>query len=287
MLVGAIGVAGLLPGSGWAVVGGDEQDVGETPWLVQVRQDGRQTCTGTLIEPRIVLTAGHCLLGGLPTSVAVQRQRTRGSDGEVVPVGRYALNRAWAKRQARGPVSSRGDLAVLELKRPVDGVEPVSLAGPDARSLVRAGRPAVAGGWGLTAGPAREDRTLRSVRVPVRASSTCRRALPDNGDRPPSVLCAGRPRSRGVCSGDSGGPLYRMVDGRPVQLGVVSAVITTQRRTQRRANCRRVLVGVYVPTFSGSARRWIDRAVKRSRETRPAVSRGAGRRSPSRLARVG
>lgn len=280
----AVGAA-VRPGEARAIIGGDVRQAAETPWLVQVRQGGRQVCTGTLVEPRLVLTAAHCLTGGLPTSIAAGRQTTRGADGQVVPIGRYSLNAAWASRQRGSRVSSRGDVALLELRRPVVGVAPIALGGAESRSFLRAGRTATAAGWGLTAGPARSDRTLRAVSLRVRSAGLCGRAVSvsGTGDRPPSVLCAGTPRSRGVCSGDSGGPLYGVTPAGPVQLGVLSAVVTTQGRRERRVNCGRFLLAVYVPTLSGSARRWIDRTVARSLRTRPADSR-AGVATPRRIA---
>lgn len=42
------------------VVGGDKLTVGEAPWLARIGNIGEGACTGTLIAPSWVLTAGHC-----------------------------------------------------------------------------------------------------------------------------------------------------------------------------------------------------------------------------------
>lgn len=43
------------------VVGGQNADKGEFPWLVSITRRGGHFCGGTIINNRFILTAGHCL----------------------------------------------------------------------------------------------------------------------------------------------------------------------------------------------------------------------------------
>src|SRR5918998_6599766 len=58
-----------------AVVGGTRTQITQWPWMAQleVREGGKKVtfCGATLIAPRVLLTAGHCLIGIEPDTRAV------------------------------------------------------------------------------------------------------------------------------------------------------------------------------------------------------------------------
>ena len=176
-----------------AVVGGVEAADGAWPEVVAVEDtNGDIGCTGTLVAPDLVVTAGHCA-GGV-AAVRVGDLDPRG--GERVEV----LGVATPDDPVRG-----WDVAVLWLARPVD-VVPRAIAA-DCRAPTD-GMAAMIVGFGAPAPDAAE------TAVPLRQAPTlvgeadcdetrgCRPGIAPNGE-----LVAG---GAGVdsCLGDSGGPLY-------------------------------------------------------------------------------
>src|SRR5689334_4420541 len=63
------------------VIGGSASPAGKWPDAAAVYYGGYQECSGTLIAPTLVVTAGHCVLGLSPGAIMV------GSVDENNPVG--------------------------------------------------------------------------------------------------------------------------------------------------------------------------------------------------------
>ena len=52
---------------GSRIIGGADANIGEFPWIVEVGQSryrgrSRYTCVGSLVGPKYVITAAHCVL---------------------------------------------------------------------------------------------------------------------------------------------------------------------------------------------------------------------------------
>jgi secreted trypsin-like serine protease len=192
-----------------AIVGGQNASPGEYPAVAEITF-GAFGCTGTLIAPNAVLTAGHCgsLTGatgvGTPAAwpaplINVTIGGTRSGEGERVPVSSVTVHPKYLANPGY-------DITILKLSRN-STMTPTKVAGSGETGLWAAGTAETIVGWGATSEGGSAPSTLQEAQVPVTTDAYCAGAYSDFNAA--TMICAGYPQG-GVdtCQGDSGGPMF-------------------------------------------------------------------------------
>ncbi|KAL1921998.1 uncharacterized protein VTP21DRAFT_10640 [Calcarisporiella thermophila] len=193
------------------IIGGTPVPQGELPFAVYV-SNSRGSCTGSIIKENVVVTAAHCVGSGMSITYGnvVARSGTRVTVSRAIPHERY------------NPNQLTNDIAVLILSQPIR-FGPNAQAIPIASSPPAPGSRVWAAGWGVTSDPnGRPPAQLMKVDVVVGNDQVCRRQNPNWGGQSGSQICLAPTRGKGVCYGDSGGPLYTGSNGSYQLLGATS-----------------------------------------------------------------
>jgi len=229
------GSAAASPGASASIVGGTTALSEEWPWaafILAVDKKGEGfSCSGTVIAPNLVLTAGHCVEDietGQKTPAAQYVVVTGSSDirdaalRQVSKVSRTIINPNFNRFKVHG------DAGLLVLSTPTTAPA-VALAAPTDAALLAPNTPTWIAGWGLSGTLRKLKRTpvLRRGATFVQERLYCRNHV--RAYYPffnySSQLCTITPPgfSIGTCHGDSGGPaLAFREDGTPVQIGITS-----------------------------------------------------------------
>lgn len=231
-LVLALVAAALVPESAAAVVGGEPVPAGRHAYTAKV--EGTGTCTGSLIAPTWVVTAGHCTTPagafGLATptalppgifTVTVGTNQADGTGGETHAVKAVHVDPNYLATNGTG-----SDVALLELTEPAT-TPPVKIVTDPA--LWEPGDALTIAGFGVTEEDGDLPATLQEAVVPRVGDAQCAQAYDDatpvvgNAFDPATALCAGLPEGgKDTCQGDSGGPLLAPLAGGFELVGVTS-----------------------------------------------------------------
>jgi len=203
------------------VIGGADAVAGKWPDVAAVNFSGSQGCTGTLIAPTVVLTAGHCNDTTLDSVLIGTTSLAKPQDGQLVNV---------MKRIEYPSSQSSEDLTVLVLAEPAR-MEPRKIATGWARLDIKNGASVAIVGYGAVDrnGPVTFDQTEQYVNELQEATTTITDAdctiNANNGCNAPAMP-AGELGAGGMgidtCPGDSGGPMYLLTDYGTFLAGVTS-----------------------------------------------------------------
>ncbi|HEY2767027.1 MAG TPA: trypsin-like serine protease [Solirubrobacteraceae bacterium] len=227
--------------------------------ILDIRGNEVGECTGTVVAPTLVLTAGHCAVNmrtGRVNKASGYRVLTASASGsaerQVAMVSAVLVYEGFARR-----VDDR-DAALLVLSSPTSAPA-VKLAGAGARAASRSGGPragltATIAGWGKTTWTqSRPTAELQSATTVVQRPRWCRRNAPPFYKR--SEICTIDPPgyATGACNGDSGGPLLAPNDSGTgfVEIGIVV-------HGYQRCSTRRPSVFTRVEAIAPWVQTWID-----------------------------
>lgn len=252
-----------------AIIGGQTAQTGTFPWLAYIldhRGEVVGQCTGTVVAPRLILTAGHCgenTETGIINEPSGYEVGTGNVDwalaGETVSAVSHVIVYPGFNRS-----TLVGDAALLELSTPTSA--PAITLAADLTGMP-AGTEAIMAGWGKTFYE-QEYLTewLRWAETAVQGPTWCEQnATPFD---PQSKLCTINPPNyeTGTCEGDSGGPLLAQwpEGGAIAEIGITSTVFGECATTRPDEFTRSDLIASWV-------HEWVQ-ALKRQEEEAAAAA---------------
>ncbi len=197
-------VEGIEPEQEPDIIGGTQAQTCQWPTTV-LMQAGGGLCTGTLVDPEIVLYAAHC-----PTVTQVQFTETAfGGGGRSVPVD-------FCQKYGSGQQVGPDDYAFCKLASPVTDVPITPVVYGCETDILQAGQPAVIAGFGQT-----NANDGQSAGSKYYGETTINQVINSGGF---SGMVAVGGGGTGAWQGDSGGPAYVRYpnDGSWHAFGIVS-----------------------------------------------------------------
>ncbi len=227
LLLAAVGAlafsASALAGARPLIQGGTVAKEGQFPWMAWVKYGGsgngyEKACSGTVVAPNVILTAGHCMSEGGKTFEAGKYTVVTGSIDRNSP----SAVRSTVSKVIPHPSFYYGggaleghDAGLLVLSKPITA-PPIALAtSPSDSNLLVFEETLYEAGWGLT-GP-------HETEIPEDLYWTTTLVQEVGGTSCEYSVCTGSSSAKGTCAGDSGGPLWgtgRL--GEPVEVGLTS-----------------------------------------------------------------
>ncbi|HYZ28625.1 MAG TPA: serine protease [Thermoleophilaceae bacterium] len=263
-----------------AVVGGQPVPEGQFPYVANVQVMGAFGCTGTLIAPQWVLTAGHCgsatgsLSQGLVASpvawparaytVALGSVYADGHGAERHDVAQVVVDSGYTVTNGSG-----NDVTLMKLDTP-SKIAPMRIAAVGERASWQPGVLATIAGFGATSPDASQmpDR-MQVAKVPITTDEYCARAYGGGSFDARTMVCAGYPQGgTDTCDGDSGGPLLA-----PVKDGFRLAGATSFGSGCAQAG----KPGVYARVAEGPIREWLKGVVPEAFAPEPVATKPAAK----------
>lgn len=241
-----------------AIVGGAVAGEGQYPsaaFVLDVKGKLVESCSGTVIAPSLVLTAGHC-------AESIQTGVVNPHGGYYVVTSQFdlAATRPGQISRVIGVIPypgyerrhDPGDAALLVLEKPVSA-PPIPLVKAGQMHLYDAGTTATITGWGLTTTlHPKVSKKLRYAATVVQPAGWCKRHIRPFFPRWEICTFDSAHMTSNSCFGDSGGALMvpRPATGELVEVGIVAF-------GNVRCSPRYPSVYTRVEALSGWLRSWI------------------------------
>jgi secreted trypsin-like serine protease len=232
-----------------SVVGGQEAPPGSFPFMAFVvdfqKDESAIVCSGTVIAPRVVLTAAHCAFDEHKSAlndatgyrVVTGVVNWTSPERQMSEVSRMIPYPKWAPRTAR---DGFGDAALLVLATPTTAPS-IALAKNSDTRFLRLGTHARIAGWGMTYAEQTEPTESLMWAKTLVESDRCEGLW--------GRICAiDFPKAKsGVCHGDSGGPLFVADRKRTwLEIGIVEAGFGTCTTKRPQIFTRTDLLGPWI-----------------------------------------
>ncbi|XP_008065720.2 ovochymase-2 [Carlito syrichta] len=193
------------------ILGGSQVEKGSYPWQVSLKRRQKHICGGTIISPRWVITAAHCVASRNIVSTlnvtAGEHDLSQAEPGEqTLTIETVIIHPHFSIKK---PMNY--DIALLKMAGAFQFdhfVRPICLPEPGER--FKAGFICTTAGWGRLTEDGVPPQVLHEVNLPILTQKECVAALltlknPISGK---TFLCTGFPDGgRDACQGDSGGSL--------------------------------------------------------------------------------
>jgi V8-like Glu-specific endopeptidase len=222
----SFGISIIAASSAFGITYGSEETEAATksPWVVLIlhypvnEEEPDYICTGTLIKPSIVLTAGHCV--DPKGTFQVKYGITTFDEAEKA----FTVSGAWRSPRYSAARFGVNDIGLLKLKQPIPGAITVPLASAANLAKAEKSKDFKVFGWGENQNG--EIATYLRVANVTNQSALLKKVLGKSFNSN-TWLAAGRYISKekiysGACRGDSGGPLVASLNGKLVQVGITS-----------------------------------------------------------------
>lgn len=187
------------------IVGGDFAVDGQFPYQVSLRQTRTRShhCGASIISPRFLLTAAHCVQGG-----AADPKNLYAVVGTILPSEKgtaYPLDRI-IPHEEYGPTAITNDIAFLRTAKTIvfnEFVQPIALPTRNTPADL----PAYISGWGVTKTHGPGTKYMKYAKTHTISQKQCydlHKKFRMEHRIVETSLCAFEQNGDGVCNGDSG-----------------------------------------------------------------------------------